>query len=485
MPNLNKIFDIIGGSEKSEYSEFTPQLIVNMFFTQNAEAIQKKALFPMEGLSLDNGIIFNVGGENKGGRASYYFNGAMFQIIKDTVFRVTGNYDEEGLPKFNHSILGTLNTQTGHVDIDDNNQQVMFVDGVDGYLYDSATDSFGLVTSPNFPSSPSTVAVLANRFVVNKGGTSQSFYSAQGDGNSWGANDFFSMASKPDIVVAYATLNGRLYIMGQRSTEVWYAVGSPTLPFRPQNPSYEFGCDAIGSVAVGFGMIIWLSRTNYGIGGIKKIQGQNLPVDVSNEGLDTSLDSYTNPEDATAFLFKNDVGHIMYVINFTTDNESWMLDFNTGKLSKLESGEFNRYSGNTYINYKNHHYVLDYQNPYMYDMSTNYNDEAGNAIRRAVISPVFLSPNPQTINDFQVFLKHGTGTESGNDENPTLSLSVSNDGGVSYSTVIKRPIGPIGERCTKTVWNNLGWADSWVFKLEHYNKTKCVILGAMGNVGES
>lgn len=481
MTELNQIFDIIGGTEKSEYSEFTPQSITNMFFTQNAEAIQRKALFPREGLSIDKGLKFNIGGSNKGGRASYYLDDKMFQVVKDTIFMVTADYNEEGLPLFNHFVLGTLNTETGPVGIADNNQQIIFVDGVNGYLYDLTTGNFGVITSPGFPTSPSTVAVLGNRFIVNKGETKESYYSAQGNGLSWGANDFFSMDLISDIVVAYATLNGRLYVMGQRSTEVWYVVRSPTLPFRPQKPAIEYGCNALGAVAVGFDMIVWLSRTNYGIGGIRKISGQDLSAQISNESIDTIIDKSVDLSDSTAFLYKNDVGHIMYVINFNADDLSYMYDFNMNKWSKLESNE-GRFLANAYIDYKNHHYVLDYENPYMYEMSTDFNDDAGLAIKREVVSPVFLSPNPMSVNEYRLFLKQGTGLESGIDQNPLISLEVSWDGGISYGESRSASLGEAGKRFTKTFWNTLGVSDSWVFRHRHYNKTKCIILGAMGNV---
>jgi hypothetical protein len=453
-----------------------------MFFTQNAEAIQRKALFPREGLSIDRGLKFNIGGTNKGGRVSYYLNNKMFQVIKDTVFMITADYNEEGLPQFNHFVLGTLNTETGPVGIADNKQQIIFVDGVNGYLYDFTAGSFGVITSPGFPTSPSTAAVLGNRFIVNKGETGESYYSAQGNGLSWGANDFFNLDLESDVIVAYATLNGRLYIMGQRSTEVWYVVSSPTLPFRPQKPTIEYGCDALGSVAVGFGMIVWLSRTNYGIGGIRKISGQDLSAQISNESIDTIIDKSIDLSGSTGYLYKNDVGHIMYVINLAADNLSYMFDFNMGKWSKLESGG-NRFYGNTYINYKNHHYVLDYENPYMYEMSTNFNDDAGIAIKREIVSPVFFSPNPISINEYRLFVRQGTGIDGGIDEDPTISLEVSNDGGISYEYERKASLGKAGNRLTETFWNTLGTYCSWVFRHRHYNKTKCIILGAMGNVG--
>jgi len=482
MPNLNKTFDIIGGTEKSEYSIFSPQLIVNMFMVFHSEGLQKKALFPTEGLSLDNGLIFNVGGENRGVRQTYYFNEIMFVIIKDTIFRVTANYINSK-PTFSHSIIGVIDTQTGYVGIADNGTQIIFVDGIKGYLYDSISDNFSVITSPGFPTSPTDIAILGNRFIANKGETKESFFSAQGDGLSWGLNDFFSMTSYPDIVVAYSTLNGQLYVMGRKSTEIWYEVSSPTLPYRPQKPTLEFGCSAIGSVAIGFGMMIWLSRTNRGVGSILMTTGSN-PVPISNEAIDTMLDTYTAIEDATSYLFKNDVGHVMYVINFTIDDVSWMFDFNTKRWSRLESNDSNRYTGNTYQYYKSHHYIFDYQNPHMYEMSKDYFDEAGKAIKRQVISPVFMNPNQVSLNEFQVFLKQGTGKENGNDEDPYLMLSVSYDGGLRYGNDRKSEIGKIGESLTQTVWNTLGIANSFVFKLEHYNRTPCVILGAMGNVGE-
>ena len=113
MPNLNHTFDIVGGTEKSEYPEFNPRLIVNYFLVSHPDAIVKKALFPTPGLDLEAGATFNVGGVNRGGRGSHLFTKNQgYVVFKNAVFRVIS---ANGI--ITHNFIGKINTETGYVDI--------------------------------------------------------------------------------------------------------------------------------------------------------------------------------------------------------------------------------------------------------------------------------------------------------------------------------------------------------------------------------
>lgn len=479
MPNTNYTFDIIGGNEEAEYTEFSPQRLVNMFMVSHPEAIVKKAAFPTPGLSIDEGILFDVGGATAEGRLAYLFKEIAYVVIKDTLFGVKASAAPTGNVLI-HYPIGQLNTQSGYIGAASLGNQLMLVDGVDGWILDVSTNTLTQIGDSDFPTEASDVVVLGNRFVTNKGGTNLFYYSDSGDGLTWGALNFFSAS---DTIVAFSTINGRMLIMSTTATEPWYVAGG-LAPFLPQLPSFDYGCAAPGSVAKGYGMVVWLSRTDKGVSSVVATTG-GMPQPISNESIDTAFDKYTDVSDASAYLYKNEIGHLMYVINFTIANSSWMYDFNTRKWSELSSEEDNRHLGNVYVYLSGRHYVLDYQEPKMYDMSIQFGDDAGAPIKRLTTSPHFVFPDKTVIDEFRVIMKQGTGASPGNitDENPKIRLRVSWDGGHSYGAEIDQPIGEIGQRLTDTFFDKLGLCDSWVFELTHYNRTPYVVLGAVGNVG--
>ena len=482
MAEEEQTFDIIGGTKESEYTEFNPNLTVNMFQVSDAFAFYKKALYPTPGLSEDTGQTFNIGGGNEGGRDSKVFKDAVYVVFKDTVYRITGDIIDNQL-KLGHSQIGVLQTETGHVGIENNNTQVIFVDGIGGWIYDIATGDFTKISDPNFPTGASDVTVLANRFVVNEADKETFYYSSLGNGLSWtdpGFGNFFSMDSYADVIVGFEVLNGKMFVLGQTSTELWYASAGIVTPYRPQKPTLEFGCAAVGSIAKAFNILVWLSRTDNGVGPIIATTGGS-PEPISNETLDREINSYGDVSDARAYIYKNEVGHIMAVFNFTSANASWMFDFNTKKWSRLIYNDTERHLGNAYVFYKSHHFVLDYRRPIMYEMSNRFYDDDGIAIKRQRIFQLdklaleltYYNKTPLVLlgavgnltkaqffkvilNRIRFYLKQGVGTIDGNDKDPTIKLRSSLDGGISYGIESPASIGKAGERMWQSEFYKVG-----------------------------
>ena len=61
---------------------------------------------------------------------------------------------------------------------------------------------------------------------------------------------------------------------------------------------------------------------------------------------------------------------------------------------------------------------------------------------------------------------------------PSIFVSFSKDGGVSYQGRRKATLGKIGERTHRAIVRRLGRARDWVFKIEVISKSKVFLLGA-------
>ncbi|GAG14408.1 unnamed protein product, partial [marine sediment metagenome] len=256
----------------SEFPEFDPSETVNEYAVQDPNGKNGRALYPSPG-TLRAKTLQNSGV----GRRLHFFDNSMYAVVSENLYRLDST--------LNSAFLGSLSSQSGYIGIANNNTQLVVVDGVSGWLWDKDAETYSQITDSDFPSSPQDVAVLADRFIVNYGTTNKLGYSALGNGSSWSALDTFAMTTYPDVVVALRTLNGRLFVMGQRSTETWYDAGSADIPFRRDNPSIEFGCAATGSAVKGMGFLLWLSRTTNGVWAVVLTTG-GKPVQVSSAAID-------------------------------------------------------------------------------------------------------------------------------------------------------------------------------------------------------
>jgi hypothetical protein len=286
------VFDIMGGYSKEEYVEFDPQETVNMFQVNAVGG--KKALFPSPGLSLENGIDF-VQSPGARGRAVYVFNDHMFVIVGEAVYRCTKSGET-----LDHALIGAINTETGYVGIANLDNQLMFVDGVDGWIWKPDTSTFSQI-SFGFDIEPVDVMVSGNRFIALNKDTKQWYYSNFGTGLIWNVLNINTF-NNGDTCVACETLKGRLYLMGEVSTEIWYDAGAPIDPYRPADPAIQIGCASPGSVATDFGILVWLSKTNSGVGSVVATTG-GQPSPISDQAVDTAIDAIGDVSDASGYLY--------------------------------------------------------------------------------------------------------------------------------------------------------------------------------------
>ncbi len=332
-----------------------------------------------------------------------------------------------------------------------------------------------------------------------------------------------SITSHPGTIVACQTLHRRIFLFSQNYTEVWENAGLGTnLPFRRTNSLLiEVGTPAVGSVALGFDRMFFLSQDKDGLAGVMEVQGSNA-IPVSNRALDYQLAQYaadptTGVADARGILVK-DNGLIFYRLNFTLANHTFVLNvsMSTTDAPKWHEEEVlngNRHPAQTHAYFDGINYYGSYNAPLFYILSNQTSTNDGEAIRRMRIGRQ-MSPegyNRLRIDRFQIDVLQGANdvsefeddplltennlmitTEAGEDiieENqtqvvgpqPIVFLSISKDGGQTYGNELRALMGAIGQRTYRTVWRKLGTTprgQGFVPKIEFFNDTPFIILGA-------
>jgi hypothetical protein len=176
-------YDIVGSYNNQRYTPIDAERTINMFEYLDNRDKKPKTLIPTSGLINKNKAFFNsfTGLPQTGPfRAQFTFQDSMYCVIGTGVYKLTG-------PTLTLSFLEDIGgTGIGYVGIDANTYQVIFVDGTNGWIYDTLTGIFLKITDPSFPDRPVDVTYLDGFFVVANGLTNTFQLSEFNQGLVWG-----------------------------------------------------------------------------------------------------------------------------------------------------------------------------------------------------------------------------------------------------------------------------------------------------------
>ena len=473
-------FDIVGSFGKQSQTAFDAERSLNCFEFTDKNAKRGRSLAPTPGLLAVNTMTLN-----RGYRGTYVFNGNAYVVIGENVYLVTSNlfYDH----------IGTLNTFEGQVDIEANTFQIMFVDGVNGYIFDTSTSMFSVLSGNGFPGGPLGLAYLDGFFLVAIGGTSQFVISQLNDGTTWdnlpASGNIASVTSYPGTITCLKTLHRRLFIFSQNFCEVWENAGLANFPLRRNNSLLlEFGTISKASVVSAFDRLFFLANSADGFGHIMMVVGTET-ARISTQALDAVIQEYAVISDATGLVNLIN-GIVFYRLNFTNANATWV--FNVSQSApedlrwheELMEGE-NRHVAEVALYFNQTNYVGDYSAPILYEMDGSYLTNNGEPILRERIPKQFFAPinNKNRIDRILIDMVQGDNQTPANsvlpgtDANPQLELTISRDGGVSYGNALDAAIGPLGQRVFRTIYRKLGTSRTFTFRFRCYNSVKFWILG--------
>jgi len=208
-----KDYDIVGSYDNQRYTPINAERTINMFEFIDPQGKKPKVLLSTSGL-VDADLDFDD--ETGGARATFVFNNEIFNVFGQTVFGTQGPSDFlETLP------IGKLSTSIGYVGVDANTFQVIFVDGVQGWIWDINTETFKLITDPAFPSRPIDVCYIDGFFIVANGETNQFQMSSFNNGLIWGADS----AGTGNSFVAASGASPNLVLTS--GSTLFYQVGTP------------------------------------------------------------------------------------------------------------------------------------------------------------------------------------------------------------------------------------------------------------------
>lgn len=517
-------YPIIGSFNNQRVPSIDSERTVNLFEYIDSRGKKPTVLIQTSGIASTN-LDFS---SNTGGwRALFYFNGNMYGVVGNKFYEISQTGSD--LILTNH---GTLNSANGYVGIDANTFQIILVDGQSGYIWDTLSTTFTIISDTNFPVKPIDVCYLDGFFIVAAGNTNTFLLSQFNQGLTWTPLQQGAITSHPGTIVACKTLHRRLFLFSQFFTEVWENQGIGTnLPFRRNNSFLmEYGTPATASVAVGFDKMFFLSQDRDGLGSVMEVVGvESIPV--SSRSIDFLFAQYaqtlTNPvgqgvSDARGILIKEN-GIIFYRLNFTNANSTFVYNVTMSDPSHEESMRWHeemllngdRHPAQVHAFFNGSNYYGSYNKPILYLVDVNLTNNDGEPIKRMRIGKPVCPPGYQRlrIDRFQIDLLQGSvqegiqfepkniDTENNMDlltedkinlitdqvfainENitPVIFFSYSKDGGQSFGSVFTLPMGNVGQRTFRTLLRKLGTTprgQAFVPKIEFYSNVPFYLLGA-------
>jgi len=379
---------------------------------------------------------------------------------------------------FSMKKVGTLSSNAGPVSIRDNGPGgfAVIVDGPNGYFYNIATQEFTKIADPAFLGADK-VAFIDGWWIFNQPGTQVFYtnaktYSTQFDGTYFALKD-----AATDKLVTLIENKEELWLIGERTTEIWYDAGGQFFPFqRLISTMLQVGCAAVHSVARyevgGESGLLWLGKSERGESAVLQTKGF-LANAISSPAISNLIAGFTVTSDAIGYVYQ-EAGHQFYVLTFPSADRTLVYDLTTEMWHERGSydpyaGVFHRHRSNCFLNFQSQRLVGDYQNGNVYRMDRAvYQDDIWPLVAQRRTPHIWDGDARQRVfmASLQIEFSPGISTpQSGLGTDPKASLRISRDGGVNYGSQIVRSIGKAGQYLARAIWRRLSFARDSVIEV--------------------
>lgn len=463
---------IVGQSYHLKDWSIDCQRTLNLYpqVVESGNARQVSALLPTEGLL-----------------KRYQLAGAIrgLYALTDRVLVVAG----ETLSVIKNGLITQVGAITGAglVTFADDSLQVMIA-GSNTYKYTLEDDSLAQIVINDDTGffGASTITFLDSRFIWTVPNSGKIQWSKLLSTDTT-ALSYATAEAKSDDLVRVIASNGQLWLIGEKTTEIWNSTGSQDLPYQRQSGSYlHVGCTAKNSIAIFGSSLIWLAQTEHGDNQIVMTQGYQTQR-ISNHAIETALSNYNRTDDAYAFSYQQQ-GHSFYLISFPTEQKTWVFDATTGmwherSFYNTDTSNHEHHRANSHCFFGGEHLVGDHSNGKIYRLDPNQQTDDGNTIIRQRTTPC-ISPHGTRLIFDEVELICQVGQDT--NHKPQIMFDWSDDCGKTWSNDrledLGEDLGAIGEYQKRVIFRRLGQSFGRVFRVRMTDAGRLVILGAKAKV---
>lgn len=386
------------------------------------------------------------------------------------------------------TLIGTLNSSSGPVCIRDNGVGgiAVIVDGANGYVYQVNAKTLTQITDVAWLGS-NRIAYVDGWLVFQEPGT-QTFYTSPLYWNGTSAMDptYYALKdSSSDQLVTMYDDQRLLWLIGERTTEVWYDAGNATFPFsRLPGVTMQHGAAAPHSIARAGDSIVWLAQDEQGQNYVVRTVGYRVQP-ISTHAVAHAIASYNVVNDAIGYAYQDD-GHLFYVLTFPTADATWVWDETSNLWHERMSydpvaGLYHRHMSNCYMNFADQRLVGDYESGNIYQMTRSAYSDNGNPLvawRRTPHAWDEQDRNWVFHSQLQIEFTPGVGLQSGQGSTPHAMLRWSDDGGQTYGNEHWQSIGMAGQTRNRCIWRRLGSSRDRIYDVKFSDPVPRDIVGA-------
>ena len=328
---------------------------------------------------------------------------------------------------------------------------------------------------------PDFVVSIGHRFVVNRGGTGEFYYSKLLS-EEFGASEFYTAETNIDNITALAVREANLHVFGSNSCEIWTINQSETEydPFSWIGGSQaDIGCTAPWTISSQNGVIRFLGASNSGKNTVFSWT-TGKPERISNNAMENDL----NEEDQNAKGFSwYEKGHSFYALQ--NSGRTWVWDDSTSlwheRSRRLPNGVDVKWECDFSTTCRNVSYFGSCDTDWLLKTEENrWVDFEDNQIVRVRATGTNWD-DLDFISVRQLYLDCETGTTPelvGQGKEPWVMLKISRDGGCTWDDCSWAPLGRQGEFWRHCFWRNLGRGKSFIFEFS-FSDPCPIVLRAM------
>lgn len=421
-----------------------------------------------ESQTITDASVFGVSGIGEIGEAGANDFCRGLHAVGDRVFGVMGSslWELSKPSSFVFTDLGHTIEGEDKVFMADNGYQLCILapdynNTFNAYIFDTETDTFTQISDAGFDGPANSLAYSDGYFIFSKADSNNWFISDLRDGLIYNALDRGSAESDPDPIQVVAPLRGIVFVFGSQTFEQNQNVGGAAFPYvRINSGTYNKGCDAPKSITEVNNMLVWIGSGVNEQPAIWATSG-GPPEKLSTASIDTILFSGGIEPVRKAWVTKwAERGHSF--VGFTVPGICTVVyDFATNLWHRRESIDRDQaiapWRVSAMVDGFSTIIVGDSYTGKIgsYDKSFFY--EYDQTVRGCFTTPpIDNGGKPFSVNQVQLVCQTGFVPHNGQGSDPVIRMSVSKDGGITYSPEISRKMGQIGQYYFPVTWPCLG-----------------------------
>lgn len=364
----------------------------------------------------------------------------------------------------------------------DNGLQMIVLDGSNsGWTVTLAGNAFAQITEAAFRGGDR--ADFLDTFLLNNVPGTPQFQSSDSLATTYDPLFFANKEGYGDLLVTLVVAKRNIWLLGERTTEVFFNSGAPDFPFETwPNTIIDHGCAAKYSAAEIDNSVFWLSQDRQGQGIVLKGAGTDV-TRVSTFAIETEIASYATISDAIGYSYQF-AGHGFYVLTFPTADKTWAFDNSTQSWCELawidSNGREHRHRGNCAWLVRGEIVLGDWHNGNLYALDPFHGTDFDGPIKRQRSFPHLLQDGKRVFyRQLLADMEAGNEPQSPSGQTPpSVWLDWSDDRGRSYGNPISQDLGAVGEYRTSLQFQRLGMARDRVFRLTWSSPVQTALQGA-------